>query len=142
MKFPSSTLMGDHWDSGSTVTFSLGVPLPVGIVNLTLHDARISMDLGADHLSAKGGLIGGVLDTEEFAKVVQQLLGAQFGSCSGPIVDSVLNQIRQASDIMKDGSQNPAKTCDGISIGLGFTMQTIDFGAVGPETPPGDMPCP
>ncbi len=142
VKFPMSSVTANHWDSGSSATFVLSVPSMQGVVTLTIHNAKVTMDLAADHLSATAGIISGVLDTEEFANVVKQVVGANLGFCSGPIVDGILGQIRGASDIMNDGSQNPAKTCNGISIGLGFKMKSVQFGAVGPVTMAGDPPCP
>ena len=50
-------------------------------------------------------------------------------------------QIRQASDILKDGTQDPSKVCNGISIGLGFKVREVQFGNVAPFTPPGPNPC-
>jgi hypothetical protein len=42
---------------------------------------------------------------------------------------------------MADGSQDPSKTCDGISMGLGFEMNEAQLGDVGPANPVG-MACP
>ena len=35
------------------------------------------------------------------------------------------DSIRQASDMLKDGSQAPGVPCDGISVGLGFTGKRV-----------------
>ena len=40
----------------------------------------------------------------------------------------IIEQVKRASDIMVDGTQDPTKTCDGISVGLGFEAQA---GALG-----------
>jgi hypothetical protein len=45
-----------------------------------------------------------------------------------------LRHIQQASDILTDGTQDPTKTCDGISIGLGFEMVDAARGGVGPAS--------
>ena len=58
-------------------------------------------------------------------------------SCTASM--NILESIGQASDIMQDGTQDPTKTCDGISIGLGFTA-TID--QVGPTVPAMTTPDP
>ena len=63
------------------------------------------------------------------------------GDPNSPTLQSILNQLRQASDIMSDGSQDPAKQCDAISIGLGFTMKSAQLGPVAPPTPPPADPC-
>ncbi len=63
------------------------------------------------------------------------------GLCSGTTIDAVADQFRQASDIMKDGSQNPSMTCDGISIGLGFDASAVRIGSVAAPAPPQPDPC-
>ena len=40
-------------------------------------------------------------------------------------VEGIKASIRQASDMMADGTQNPAVQCTGISVGLGFTAQEV-----------------
>ena len=40
-------------------------------------------------------------------------------------------ELIQASDIMQDGTQDPTKTCDGISIGIGFEARVVQLGAAG-----------
>jgi hypothetical protein len=44
--------------------------------------------------------------------------------------------VRRASDILSDGTQDPTKECDGISIGVQFEMKEVQLGPVGP---PADM---
>jgi len=62
--------------------------------------------------------------------------------CMGPTIDSLLAQMTQASDILADGSQDPAQTCNGISIGLGFKMKPVQIGVIAPPGPPPPNPCP
>jgi hypothetical protein len=141
--FGMSSVTGTLFDSGKNQTFILTVPLNIGMsstsLTLTVHAAQVTMNLAADRKSATGGIIGGVLNTEEFIAEVKKVGYAQ--KLCGPLLDGLLTQMRQASDIMSDGSQDPAKTCDGISIGLGFDLKEVQIGVVGPATPPG-MACP
>jgi hypothetical protein len=93
-------------------------------------------------VSAGGGQLGGVLDTEEFAAAIRTLAGSFDASlCDGAALDGILNQIRQASDILTDGTQDPAVTCNGISIGLGFELSQVSLGSIAPITPPAPDPC-
>lgn len=90
------------------------------------------------------GQIGGVMNTEEFVQEIAKMAQAfdpSFCDPNSPTLQSILNQIRQASDIMADGTQDPTKECDGISIGLGFTMKRTLLGAVAPPQPPPPDPC-
>ena len=109
-------------------------------MKLTLYAAKMTMTLSADRKSATGGMIGGVLNTEEFVAEVKKV-GALFMFCGQPLFDNLVTQTRQASDIMSDGSQDPTMPCDGISMGLGFEMQEAQLGGVGPANPVG-MSCP
>jgi hypothetical protein len=68
-------------------------------------------------------------------------VGALLGFCDNSLLGTLLLQVRQASDIMSDGTQDPSKTCDGITMGLGFEMTEAQLGDVGPATPPGKT-CP
>ncbi len=140
--FPMATLVGNTWTSG--ITDTLVVTLRVSGVNLTLpvHQARISMDLSVDHSSATNGQISGVLSTSEFMDIIQDLAYDAFGfGCNDATVIAIQNEILKASDIMQDGSQDPNATCDGISIGVGFTAVPMDLGTIlDPADPPAD-PC-
>lgn len=123
------------------VIFSGGLPL-----RLHVHDARISfvVELGSS-LTVTRGDIGGVLDPEELVSDLVQLAGTFDPSLcdpSSPTMASITNQIRQASDILLDGKQDPNKECNGISIGVGFTMKLASLGGVAKPSPPVPNPCP
>lgn len=142
--FPKSSVTGTMFDSGKDVTFILSVPVKsptkTTSIKLTLHGARMIMTLAEDRKSATEGMIGGVLNTEEFVAELKKV-GDLLGFCGTPLFDNLLTQVRQASDIMTDGSQDPEMTCDGISMGLGFEMVEALLGEVGPANPVG-MACP
>jgi hypothetical protein len=139
--FPASSVKGTAYDSGKDVTVILTVPIQTmsssTSIKLTLHSARLIMTLSADRTSATSGMIGGVLNTEEFVAEVKKI-GALLGLCGQSLFDGLLTQIRQASDIMTDGTQDTSQTCDGISMGLGFDVVEAQMGDVGPSTPMGN----
>jgi hypothetical protein len=142
--FPNCSVMGTTFDTGPNATFILSVPITTAsktaTIKLTLYSAQVKMTLAADRKSATLGMIGGVLNTEEFVTEVKKV-GSLLGLCGTALFDGLLTQIRQASDILADGTQDPTKTCDGISMGLGFEMKEVQIGSVGAPTPPG-MACP
>lgn len=138
--FDKSSIVGNKWSSGAAGTITLTVPAGSATITLTIHKAQVVLDLAADHKSATGGLIGGVLDTDEFVKEVKKAIFA-INPAYCALIAMVETQIRQNSDILNDGSQDKAKTCNGISIGFGFTMQEVQLGGVGPKTPPGAGTC-
>ena len=140
VKFDKSSIVGNKWSSGAAGTIQLTVPAGPGTITLNIHKAQVTLDLSADHLSATGGLIGGVLDTDEFVTEVKKAVyGINPAYCVA--ISTVETKIRQASDILNNGSQDKTKTCNGISIGFGFTMKSVQLGGVGPKTPPATMSC-
>jgi hypothetical protein len=90
------------------------------------------MKLSDDHKTATEGTIAGILETTVLTSELKKVVAAFDESfCEeNTTVDSILTQVEQASDIMKDGSQDPTKECDGISIGLGFNMAHAKLGVV------------
>jgi hypothetical protein len=44
--------------------------------------------------------------------------------------------VAQAPDILADATQDPTKTCDAISIGIGFEAVAVQLGPVQPMSPP------
>ena len=141
--FPMGGVASNHWDSGPTsATVTVAMNMGGLDLDLVIHHARLSMDLDADHLGSPHGQIGGVLDMAEFVADLKKVAG-QFDPslCSGPTIDSIAAQFMQAADILKDGSQDPSKSCDGISIGLGFKAKALSLGGVGPATPAEPDPC-
>ena len=94
------------------------------------------MTFAADRKGATSGRIGGVLNTEEFVAEMKKV-GALLNDCDSLLFAGLLTQARQSSDIMADGTQDPTKVCDGISMGLGFEMKEVQIGDVGPAAPIG-----
>lgn len=143
-KFPASKLTGNQWDSVDKGEFNLTLQIFNFQGQITIHKARIVMDLDANHAGTQRGIISGVLDTEEFVTAIDRLM-SEFdpANCSGstPLVTNINKAIRQSSDIMKDGTQNPAATCDGITIGLGFKAVKVEFGSIGMPLTPTPDPC-
>ncbi len=142
--FENCSVTGTTFDSGPNEEFVLTIPLDIndqqGSLKLSLHSARLMMTLSDDRKSATGGVLAGVLNTEEVieqAKMISWLADI----CTEPEYQQVLTAIRQMSDIMTDGTQNPSATCDGISFGVAFDMAEVRLGDVGPPTPSG-MSCP
>ncbi len=142
--FPAASVTGQTFNSGKNQTFILTVPLNTMMgstsLKLTLYAAQTTMTLSDNRKSATKGIISGVLNAEELVTEVKKV-GALLGLCEQAIFGNILTQVRQASDILTDGTQDPNKECDGISIGLGFEMKEALIGAVGPATPAG-MTCP
>ncbi len=137
---------GDLSTGGITVTISLvfqGVALA-----LSVNHAVITFDHTGPN-DAANGTIAGVINTEELITGLQSVAGRISTSLCGSAFNGIADQIRQASDIISDGTNKAAVNCDGISIGLGFvgkkvmnpTKVSVDDAAAPPDpctTPPSD----
>jgi hypothetical protein len=72
------------------------------------------------------GTIAGVIDTAQFVEGISAVAGSFDTSlCSGTTVEGIKDSIRQASDMIADGSQAAGVACTGISVGLGFTAKRV-----------------
>jgi hypothetical protein len=142
LSFPMSKLTANKWDSVSTGDLQLTLKVLSFEGQVTIHHTRITMDLSPSHDGTDRGVIGGVLDTEEFVTAINALMGSfDPTQCGGAQMMDIDTQLRQASDILKDGTQFSASVCDGISIGLGFKAKRVQFGAIGDPLPPPPDPC-
>jgi hypothetical protein len=108
-----------------------------------LRAGVVRMKIADDDGSAVDGTISGIVSTEELVAEMTKMAG-RFSTelCSGSTVEGIKSSIRQASDILLDGTQDPSKECDGITIGLGFEATRGEVGAVAPPSTPPPNPCP
>ena len=140
--FPMSYVAGGTWVSGSRGNLSLSLDVQGFSLTLDIRQALVSMDIDSGNTGATKGIIAGVLDTEALIAELKKIAGAiSPGLCEGSAFEGIAQQIRGASDINKDGTNDPTKDCDGISLGLGFDAGIVQLGgdAMPPEPP--DDPC-
>ncbi len=142
--FPNCSVTGTTFSTGTNGTIVLTIPIVTGGVStsikLTLYAAQLTMTLSADRLSATNGMIGGVLNTSEFVTQVNNI-AVLLGLCGTTAQTALVTQVEQASDILADGTQDTTKVCDGISVGLGFSMLPAQVGTVGLPAP-AEQSCP
>jgi hypothetical protein len=134
-------------ENGAFVTQSGPDPLVLSLsfngvpVELHLHDATIMFN-HTSPTDLTNGTIAGVLDTEEFVTTLQSVAGQFSTSLCGAAFDGIAQQIRQASDIMNNGTNASGQTCNGISVGIGFDAKRIaNPTKVVPPPPPPPNPC-
>jgi hypothetical protein len=134
-------------ENGAFVTQTAPDPLVLSLsfngvpVELHLHDATI-MFQHSSPTDLTNGTIAGVLDTEEFVTTLQSVAGQFSTTLCGAAFNGIAQQIRQASDIMNNGTNGAGQTCNGISVGIGFDAKRIanPTKVVAPPPPPTD-PC-
>ena len=146
VQFANSYVAGGTWVSGAKGTGTIKVALAVAGYNLdlTVHNAVISAKLGSGTppTTATDGIMAGILSTSEVTSTLESMAGKLNSSfCDSESLESFKAQIIGASDIMADGTQDPTKNCDGISIGLGFTLQAVKLGKAMDQQPAGEDPC-
>ncbi|WP_437321369.1 hypothetical protein [Sorangium sp. So ce385] len=142
--FPASYVVDNTWVSGpeSQVTFKLNLTISGTTIGLTIRNVRIAMDLEPDRKSVVNGTIAGVLETAVLVEELRSVIGAiEPTFCEGAGLETTLDQVRRASDILKDGSQDPGQECNAISIGIGFTARQVQLGEIAPPAETSGVPC-
>ena len=123
---------------------NLELPFSFGGVDwaIPLRNARILMQVAPDGRSATFGTIAGTLETEQYIMSLKQVAGRISTSlCSGSAFDSIAQQIRQASDMMANGTNAAGAACNAISFGWGFDAKAVKLGPVVPSPAPSPDPC-
>ncbi len=146
---PQVPISGAYINKGMFVNGKGGAQVKLSLsisgqsLNLTINKAIISFKHNPSGKALDEGTIAGVINTAEFVDGIAAVAG-RFSKdlCNGSTVDGIKASIRQASDMLADGSQDPSKECDGISVGIGFTAKQVGkpTKAVQP-TVPQDDPC-
>lgn len=126
----------------ATGTFYLEVPMQGEAWRIPIRHARVTMTLSADGQYATNGVIAGVASTEDLVAGIEKVAGRiSTQLCSGSTLDTIKQTIRQASDILVDGSQDPTKQCDAVSIGIGFDAVKVTAAGVQADPKPLPDPC-
>jgi hypothetical protein len=145
---PIVPINGAYITNGTFVNGSGGAVVKLALVlqgvslDLTINRAIITFDHTAPS-EITNGTIAGVVSTKELEDGITKVAGRISPSlCQGGTLDSILNTIRQASDINGDGTNKAGASCDAISIGLAFTGKQIGApNKVAEPDPPSPDPC-
>lgn len=125
--FPKGYLAGNVWVSGDPSDFEINVPIQGLNVTMPVASGTLAMKLDPEHTKVQGGVIGGALPTASVEGVVRPIAD-QAGLCPGdPLYDSLLRSIQRTMDLVVGAPdlQSTSVTCDGLSIGIGFTMVQV-----------------
>jgi hypothetical protein len=118
--FPGGTIASGAWSSGAAGDFPILLSFGLQAAEIVMHHASVAF-VHATPTTTSGGVVGGVLNTQEMLSALQAL--ASWGEMSlacGSAWQSIAQQIQQTQDIMLDGTNAPGEACDAISIGIGF----------------------
>jgi len=139
----SPTIAGQVVSSGiATGTFYFDLPIQGDVWRIPIRLARMTMTVSADNIFAKNGTISGIIPTEELVTGIELVAGRiSTQLCGGSTLDTIKQTIRQASDILVDGTQDPTKNCDAVSIGIGFEAVKVTVSGTAVDPPPSPDPC-
>jgi hypothetical protein len=118
--FPAGSIDAGAWWSGTPTDFPILISFGLQSAEIVIHHASVAF-VHATPSTTSGGVVGGVLNTQEMLGSLQAT--ASWGDMSlacGTAWQSIAQQIVQTQDILLDGTNAPGQPCDGISIGIGF----------------------
>jgi hypothetical protein len=142
VRFPDSYLVGNTWvgrAEGDITLVLIGKDLRV---DLPVTRAVVTMDLDGSHGSATRGTLAGLIPLGAVLAQSHRVAGLIFpGTCSDPGLLTIDRQLAQAADILADGTQDPARECESITLGIGFEAVRVTPGAPADPLPPPDPGC-
>lgn len=126
----------------ATGTYVFEVPLSGDTWRIPLRFARVTMTVSADGTTASTGTLSGIVKTEDLVNELTKVAGRiSTQLCSGSTLDTIKTTIRQASDILADGTQDASRECDAISFGVGFDAVKVSVTGTSPDPAPTPDPC-
>jgi hypothetical protein len=138
LEVATAYLVGDVFVARFTGALPIQFPYAGDTLHLTILNPVVSMTIAPTRGTANRGTVAGILDADATTLEARRIAGLfYYPDCSGAGPDSIANQVDWAADILRDGTQDPTKTCNGVSLGLGFNATRAQLGTVAaPESPP------
>lgn len=138
--FPDAYFAKDTFVSGEISSLKVRIQIQSFPLLIPLKKAWMTLDL-KDRKHGINGNLGGIIPTEELVAILKKYMGAFSTSlCDDTGVEGILSSVRQASDILQNGTQDPTKACDGISFGIGFETRVSKAGST-TQAPDDINPC-
>lgn len=127
-RFEKGYLRGGTWVSGELGPATLRIPFGgKGSAPLGFSAMVMTTRLSADRTKATGGVLAGVMSVPAFEAFLSPI-AADAKICPGdPLYKSIVGAIARYPDLSLGAPslQDPTKTCDGVSMGLGFELAPI-----------------
>lgn len=132
LTFPNGYISNGYWVSGDFGQGTINL-------NISLSGADISLPIDSGIISFKvadgtDGTIAGAMNTGKLKDALTPV-AEKFGICPGNATyDQVVNTLTQSADLVSGAPnlQDTTKTCDAISIALGFTIKPIGDESMAP----------
>ncbi len=144
--FPGGYIAGDLWVSGDPASFALEFGVQSTRLVLPIQSGTITIALDAARTgSPQPALIAGAISTSDVGAAMSPI-AEQAGLCPGNgLYDGLIAKLQTFPDVVigAPNLQDTTKTCDGISIGLGFDLAPIrPLATVVPAPAPPTSKCP
>lgn len=142
--FPAAFACGHELDSG-IATSPIMIDLPIGsraTLHVPLQHAHARMTISPDGKTATKGVLSGVIGTEDLVRAFRDAAPTlDTPMCDDDSVNTIVDEIRSASDILTSGSQDPNRICNGVSFGIGFEAVAATPGDIAPPAAPPKNSC-
>lgn len=126
--FPKGYIRGNVWVSGEGDAFNLPFGLGGTALVLPLQAGRLAIPLDATHTqSPEPALIVGAIPLVDLEAAMKPV-AASAGLCPGnSLYDGLIAKMLTFPDLVigAPNLQDTTKTCDGLSVGLGFELKPI-----------------
>lgn len=134
VSFSGAYVADDTWVSGVTPLLPVNIGTIKSYLQFRIYQAHVTIAFNKERTEGQGTL-GGIVRASELANEFEDwatpvLCDNEFISKDAP--KSIAKVVMESADILLDGTQDPTKTCDGISVGLGFHVRRSALGAPTP----------
>jgi hypothetical protein len=142
--FPESYVTGDTWVGHAAGPIPLTLTGATSTLHFTIHDAVVAMTLDPARMGATSGVLSGILLLPDLVAETDRIGLSLFPDyCTESVRPVVSSLIQQAADILADGTQDPSRPCQAISLGIGFTASRVHLGPIAAPSPAERTPsCP
>lgn len=139
VEFRNGYIRDNVWVSGEPSSGLLVLPFSAEL-NLTMTSTVVTLALDADHKNATRGVLGGAMPMSTLESLLRPI-ALSSGFCPGtPLYDSLFKTISRFPDVVVGAKdlQSTTVPCDGMSIGIGFDVQSIQPATEIVDPPPPD----
>ncbi|MFO0666509.1 MAG: hypothetical protein U0174_21320 [Polyangiaceae bacterium] len=123
VKFTNAYVNKGVFVSGDPSTIAL--TLTVSGVGLTLNIQRAVVTWKTSGAGLAEGVVAGIISADDVVKQIKELAPKLSSQACNGAADKTIETVGNYADILLDGTTDGSRTCDGISIGLGFTAAEV-----------------
>lgn len=125
--FAQGWLKSNVFVSGEPAKFKVTLPIQSVSVDAPLVGGVLTLRLDPEHTKGELGVLAGALPSSSIASVLGPI-AAQVGVCPGAMLyDTFLRSVGRMMDVVVDAPtlNDTTQTCNGLSLGLGFTAVPV-----------------